>query len=82
MCERRNGQVCVPNTGGAVAFARAQAAAPGDAAARMGEHEQLVADSVRVDDSGSAHPDDDSVMVFHYSCAVMTPDCPGWSKSL
>lgn len=82
MCERRNGQVCVPNTGGAVAFARAQAAAPGDAAARMGEHEQLVADSVRVDDSGSAHPDDDSVMVFHHSCAVMTPDCPGWSKSL
>ncbi len=80
MCKDRSGEVAVPNVGGPGVFTRALQVALRDAVARLCDGEQLVSDSVRVEGSGSPHPDDDAVMVFRYMCTVVTPDCPGWSS--
>ncbi|SKG49576.1 hypothetical protein [Mycobacteroides abscessus] len=79
MCQSRTGRVTVPNIGGPAAFRSALEAARNEAAARLGDNEQVIADSVRIDGSGSAHLDDDSLKVFHYTYTVATPGCPSWS---
>jgi hypothetical protein len=58
---------------------RALTKARNDAASRVGENEQLIADSVRIDGPGYARHDDDSLMDFHYLCTVMMAGCSGWS---
>ena len=81
MCETRRGVVTVPDDPRrSVNLALAEARS--DAASRVAVNEQVIAESVRLDGSGSPRWDDDSVMEFHYVCTVMVPGCSGWSRPL
>ncbi|BBY91325.1 hypothetical protein MGALJ_09940 [Mycobacterium gallinarum] len=85
MCETRKGVVTVPNTLGPRRKAHeATAAALKDAASQLADNEQLIAESVRLDGTGTARwseaHEDYALMDFPYTYTVMVPGCTGWSR--
>jgi hypothetical protein len=81
MCETRKGKVTVPNIPGPAKSQHAMAAATQDALSQLGDGEQLIGESVRIDGTGYARQGNDALMDFNYVCTVMVPGCTGWSTS-
>jgi len=73
----------VPNTLGGGKVHWALAAAAQDAASRLGENEQLFADSVRLVGTGAARwseaHEDYALMDLPYTYVVRVPGCTGYS---
>lgn len=78
MCEDRHGVVALPNIRGRNPRTVLAAAAQ-QALEQLGENEQLIAESVRIDGGGAMRPGDETVMDWGYTYVVMVPGCTGWA---